>query len=161
MMSDIEALRRRIVDPNKGLPDDIFAFALQIVPMINVDLLVRDEAGRILMAWREDSWGRGWHIPGGIIRFQERAHERIREVARLELGARVAVEEKPCDVVELLNQGRGHFISMLYRCSLESNLGVAVVDASAKTAASGALAWITGEPDALYPAHKIYSRWFK
>lgn len=160
-MSDIDALRRRIGDPNKGLPDDVFAFALQIVPMINVDLLVRDSQDRVLVAWREDQWGRGWHIPGGIIRFQERAHTRIHEVARQELGASVTADDRPCDIVELLDHGRGHFISMLYRCDLQDSPGVAVVATETAAPAPGALTWAAGVPDRLYPAHDIYRRWFE
>src|SRR5262249_21137771 len=125
--------------------------------MINVDLLVRDDAGRTLVAWREDQWGRGWHIPGGIIRFQERAHARIHEVARLELGVPVIAEEKPCDIVELLEHGRGHFISMLYRCTLKGTPKAA--DAKSPPV-PGLLTWTRGRPDPLYSAHEIYSRWF-
>ena len=71
-------VRRAAGDPSDGLPEPIFELASSIVPMINVDLFVQDRQGRILMVWREDPiCGCGWHIPGGIIRFQESIVERL------------------------------------------------------------------------------------
>jgi hypothetical protein len=77
-----ELLLQNIGDPGRGLPDEVFEFALAITPMINVDLLVSGDRG-VLLAWREDKWGSGWHVPGGIIRFNETISHRISEVARL------------------------------------------------------------------------------
>jgi colanic acid biosynthesis protein WcaH len=34
--------------------------------------------GRTLLTWRDDeSFGAGWHVPGGIIRYKETAADRI------------------------------------------------------------------------------------
>ena len=41
-------------DPRKGLPYGLFVFISRLVPMVNVDLLISDEQGRILLTWRED-----------------------------------------------------------------------------------------------------------
>lgn len=62
----IEGIRDYIDDPRNGLPEELFLFATEITPMVNVDLLVRDDEGRILLAWRDDDiYGTGWHVPGG------------------------------------------------------------------------------------------------
>ncbi|MDR2604028.1 MAG: hypothetical protein LBC55_01570, partial [Desulfovibrio sp.] len=62
-------------------------FTSSITPMLNVDLLVRDDAGRILLSWRDDALcGTGWHVPGGVVRFQETLAERVRKTALQELG---------------------------------------------------------------------------
>ena len=68
----IKFLENQIKNPSKGLPQEIFFFISRITPMINVDLLIKDEKGRTLLAWRDDEFYKGWHIPGGIIRFKEK-----------------------------------------------------------------------------------------
>lgn len=65
----LDEVRKRIDDPDKGLPEEVFLFLSQLSPLPNVDLLTRDREGRILLAWRNDPWwGSGWHVPGGVIR---------------------------------------------------------------------------------------------
>lgn len=61
-------LLKNELKPEKGLPEPVFEFVSSVTPMVNVDLLVRDENNRILLSWREDKFsGNVWHIPGGII----------------------------------------------------------------------------------------------
>ena len=75
---------------NEGLPLDVFYFISQLTPLINVDLLVKNSQGQVLLTWRDDQFhGPAWHIPGGIIRFKERIETRIAKVAQSELGAKV------------------------------------------------------------------------
>ena len=150
------AVRAGRADPSRGLPDAVFQFALDIVPMVNVDLLVRDTAGRTLLAWRVDAFGRGWHVPGGIIRRGESFADRIAAVARLELGTTVAHEAAPCRVSQLPNDGRGHFVSLLFRCALAAPIPPGALAEPSSEPFAGALAWRAGAPDALYPAHEIY-----
>ena len=117
----VACVRRAAGDPSDGLPEPIFELASSIVPMINVDLFVQDRQGRILMVWREDPiCGCGWHIPGGIIRFQESIVERLQRTARNELGAQIRFDPDPMDINEIIlpQDVRGHFISLLYRCYL-------------------------------------------
>ncbi len=86
----LEELLHKELKPQEGLPEPVFEFVSSVTPMVNVDLLVRDKDGRILLAWREDKFsGKVWHIPGGIIRFQESMETRIHKVAQQELGAEI------------------------------------------------------------------------
>ena len=74
---------------SKDLPLDLFLIISSLTPIINVDLLIRNEKKQILLAWRNDvPFGNGWHIPGGIIRFKETFHQRIQRVAQLEIGVK-------------------------------------------------------------------------
>jgi len=83
----IKYLEKEIPDPSKGLAEELFSFFSKIVPMVNVDLLIKDEKGRTLLSWRDDPiHGKGWHIPGGIIRFKETLENRILKVAETEIG---------------------------------------------------------------------------
>jgi ADP-ribose pyrophosphatase YjhB (NUDIX family) len=120
----IEKLDAYIRDPGKGLPEEVFLFISRITPLVNVDLLIRDERNYTLLSWRDDGYSPpGWHVPGGIIRFKESAADRIRAVAKSELGAQVQFEPNPLAIKEVIHpvrKDRGHFISLLYRCSLAS-----------------------------------------
>ena len=114
-------LTSAIGDPRHGLPENIFLFISQIAPLVNVDLLIQDDAGRTLLTWRDDQYfGAGWHVPGGIIRYKEVAADRVRACAREELGAEVSFEPSPILISETIReqQERGHFVSLLYRCRL-------------------------------------------
>lgn len=106
-----------------GLPDDVFSFIASSTPMVNVDLLIIDNAKRILLAWRRDAQHVGWHIPGGIIRFKETFSDRIHKTALHELGSDVTFDPHPLKISEIIMpyQRRGHFISFLYRCFLPEN----------------------------------------
>jgi ADP-ribose pyrophosphatase YjhB (NUDIX family) len=109
-----------------GLPIDVFYFISQLTPLVNVDLLVKNKKGQVLLTWRDDKfYGPAWHIPGGIIRFKEKIGDRIEKVAQLELGASVMYAEDPIHIRGLINNERdvrGHFISMLFICKLTSEL---------------------------------------
>ncbi len=120
----IEFLDTQISDANKGLPEEVFLFTSRITPMINIDLLIRDEEGRILLAWRNDEFcGRGWHIPGRIIRFKESPQICIERAALKEIGTIVEYNSTPIAISNIINiksNNRGHFISLLYECKLSS-----------------------------------------
>ena len=72
----IEKIESNVKNPSKGLPEDIFYLVGRLTPYINVDLLVKNDLGQTLLSWRDETslknnTGCGWHLPGGIIRFQE------------------------------------------------------------------------------------------
>jgi len=120
----IDNLETSIADPSAGLPEDLFLFVSRITPIINVDLLVKNEPGGTLLTWRDDGYyPPGWHVPGGIIRYKETFADRISAVARTELGAEVDFNPTPLAINEVIHarrKNRGHFISLLYRCTLVS-----------------------------------------
>jgi ADP-ribose pyrophosphatase YjhB (NUDIX family) len=126
MQELIQSIRAELGDSRTGLPEELFLFVSELTPMINVDLLVCNDQNQTLLTWRDDVfYGPGWHVPGGIIRFKERASHRIDQVAQIELGAEVEYEETPLRVTEIMNPTRdirGHFISLLYRCKLKTEL---------------------------------------
>lgn len=153
----IALLESQIENPARGLPEEVFLFLTRLTPMINVDLLVTNELGHTLLTWREDEHhGKGWHIPGGIIRFRETPEERIRQVAKNELGTEVIAEKSPCAIHTFIvpeQRNRSHFISLLYRCRLQGNLP-AQVDCGQPQ--PGAYRWFSAAPDDLLPAHAAY-----
>ncbi len=142
-----------------GLPEPIFQLVSRLTPLVNVDLLIHDEAGHCLLTWRDDAfYGPGWHVPGGIIRFRERAADRIAQVAAGELGAQVCADDGPRAIREVFHPQRdvrGHFISLLYACRLLSP-----PDRNRRfrpeAPRHGDWAWHDGAPDALIEQHRIY-----
>lgn len=152
----LEGALAAIPDPKAGLPDPVFDFVRRVTPLINVDLLIQSE-GRTLLAWRRDAYGTGWHIPGGIVRFFEPLARRIGEVARLELGAAVSAEDTAATITQFFN-GRGHFISLMFRTRLVTPIPAERLWDGGQPA-DGALAWISGVPADLYPAHEVYRGW--
>lgn len=159
--SHIKALEAAIGDARRGLPEDVFRFVSRITPLINVDLLIKDDQSRTLFTWRHDEFfGPGWHIPGGIIRYKESAAERIRCCARKELGAEISSEPVPLSVFEDIGgqDTRGHHVSLLYRCRL-----VTTPDAARRAAElplPGQWRWHAGVPTDLIEEQRPYARFF-
>ncbi|MBI4707671.1 MAG: NUDIX domain-containing protein [Candidatus Omnitrophica bacterium] len=118
----IDILESSVQNPSKGLPEELFLFVTRITPIINVDLLIKEDQNNTLLTWRDDGYyPPGWHIPGGIIRYKETIAERVKAVAKNELGVEVEFIKTPLAVNEVIHnvrKNRGHFISMLYQCSL-------------------------------------------
>ncbi len=157
----IEFFDKSIPDPKAGLPDEVFYYISRITPMINVDLLIKDEFNRTLLSWRDDKYaGKGWHVPGGIIRFKETFETRIKKVAESEIGVKVEFDSNPIAINQIINEERdirGHFISILYKCSLPStfvpkNKGLKETD-------PGFLKWHETCPDNLLKFHEIYRKY--
>lgn len=160
----LEELLQKELKPQEGLPEPVFEFVSSVTPMVNVDLLVRDKDGRILLAWREDKFsGKVWHIPGGIIRFQESMETRIHKVAQQELGADVRWNGQILAVNELMSehQERGHFISFLVECELAEFERLKVLEKIEEDRIAGELYWFLKCPCHFIPCQKdIYGKYF-
>ena len=126
MELSIDRILEHMGNPRFGLPEPLFLMISRMTPLVNVDLLIKDEQQQTLLTWRDDQfYGPGWHIPGGIIRFKEPALARVARVAELELGSTVEADPEPLVVREIMSDSRderGHFISLLYNCRLTAGL---------------------------------------
>lgn len=165
LLPAIRAIDAAVGDARRGLPDPVFYLVSRLTPLVNVDLLIRDEAGRTLLTWREDAYyGAGWHIPGGIIRFKEAFGERIQAVAAGELGCSVTFDPVPLAVQQAMAEqrdDRGHFISLLFRCTLATSPDPARQHAAESgPPRHGAWAWHVGCPDNLLSVHRTLYRSF-
>ncbi len=158
----IDTLIQQTPNPSKGLPEKIFLFISRTTPLINVDLLIKNKMGQTLLSWRDDQYaGTGWHLPGGIIRFKEKMEDRILKVAENEIGTTIIDHEpQPLAINQMIcdHDIRGHFISILYRCSLSSNY--VIKNENRKPNDRGYLQWYDACPINLIKAHKIYQKYF-
>jgi ADP-ribose pyrophosphatase YjhB (NUDIX family) len=154
------AILQAVGDAKRGLTKPIFLFVSQLTPMVNVDLLIKNAHGQTLLTWREDEfYGPGWHVPGGVIRFKELVETRIKEVAKSELEAEVISEPHPICVREAMAQNRdvrGHFISMLYRCELKTDLLSEHAYTPNQAKQNGHWQWHDGCPVNIIKQHEIY-----
>lgn len=157
-------LRKEVneIDSTKGLPEELFLEISTLIPIPNVDLFILDDLGRVLLTRRDDVFfGKGWHLPGGCIRFKETMLERVRKTALSELGCSVRMDEEPLtikDVIiknnrkELTNQNlRAHQLSVLYRCY--------VVDANDKLQhmiKNNEAGWFKRIPKDILAVHDVY-----
>jgi ADP-ribose pyrophosphatase YjhB (NUDIX family) len=159
LRTHISVLESAIGNPHNGLPSDVFSFVSRITPLVNVDLLIKDDRDRSLLTWREDDFfGAGWHVPGGIIRFKESFVDRVRACAREELGAAVSSEAVPLRVMEATTARatRGHAISLLFRCWLLEPPDEAR-RAESQTPSPGQWRWHQGAPPDLIEAQRHYA----
>ena len=153
----IRFLDRQISNPSLGLPEEIFLFISRTTPLVNVDLLIKDENGRVLLSWRDDQYcGKGWHVPGGIVRFKEKLETRLQKIVETEIGAKVEFDPVPIAINQMIGERntRGHFISILYKCFLSGkftpkNTGLSKND-------KGYLMWHDFCPKNLIKVHEIY-----
>ena len=153
----INKLEQSIKNPNQGLPEEVFLFISRLTPLINVDLLVKDENNRTLLAWRNDEYyGDGWHIPGGIVRFQETIENRIKKVAEIEIGTIVEFNRTPLKLTEFISntKNRSHGISLLYSCFLTRNY--VPENKGFKKTDQGYLKWHETCPKKLLKIQEIY-----
>lgn len=73
------------------LNHDDFLDVVRRAPLVSVDLVIRDSAGRVLLGKRTNQPARGfWFVPGGVIQKGERIPEALRRVFRQELGQDLA-----------------------------------------------------------------------
>lgn len=146
----VRTIERLVPDSRGGLPDSLFFLMSRLTPMVNVELLIGNDKNEKLVTWRADRfYGPGWHLPGGIIRFKETAHQRMLKVAHLELHACVEFEPLPILVDEVMNPERdvrGHFISMVFKCRLIGELDPKRRADSVSTAENGQWTWVSSMP---------------
>lgn len=149
-------------DPKEGLPDSVFYFISRHTPLVNVDLLIKNELNQTLLTWRDDEHsGRGWHIPGGIVRFKEKINKRINEVAKSELCISLVQKFDFIDLNEIIvnkKKDRAHFISLLFQCYVDKkNLDILENKASKN---KSKFSFFQNPPPDLLKYHEIYKKFF-
>ncbi|OGE79934.1 MAG: hypothetical protein A2826_00080 [Candidatus Doudnabacteria bacterium RIFCSPHIGHO2_01_FULL_43_23] len=82
-------LLKKVKPTSSGLPEEVFNAIMHLVPFIALELVLINSKKEILLTWREDKYWRGWHFPGGLLRYRESFDKRIKETAQRELGVKV------------------------------------------------------------------------
>lgn len=82
-------------DKTGDLPAREFASAVAALPLVSIDWVVTDPAGRLLLGRRINAPARGWWFtPGGRIRKNEALRDAMARIAQHELGLPAALLER-------------------------------------------------------------------
>jgi len=160
---DADVSFRRDEPEYDGLPLEIFHLCSRLTPLLNIDLLIKDETNRTLLAWRDDEFaGEGWHLPGGIVRFKETLKDRVRQVVEIEIDAPVEVDLIPIAHHEVIlsHNTRGHAYSVLYKGSLKAEqLSQSWYQRNLRPTQVGYLEWHASCPNSLIDVHEMYRKY--
>jgi colanic acid biosynthesis protein WcaH len=160
MTALVEALERQLGEHGE-LPEEVFFFVSRHAPLVCVDLLVQNDAGETLLTWRDDRiFGRGWHLPGGVIRFGETRAERVAAVAQLELGCTVQPDRDLLAVMEYHHarpRERSHQYALLVRCRATSPPDESRRCECVDTPKAGEWCWHRHAPPDLLEVHRVYA----
>jgi colanic acid biosynthesis protein WcaH len=77
-----------MTDPTPApLTREEFSQVVRLTPLVSIDLVVRDQAGRMLLGLRENRPAQGyWFVPGGRIGKNERIEQAFGRICSMELG---------------------------------------------------------------------------
>ncbi len=153
-LQPLEGLLAKLGGRGAELPWPLFRFITEVTATSNVDLLVEDEDKNVLLAWRDDPFGTGWHVPGSIIRHREGFAHRIAMCAQDEFGCELDVVDGPAALVQIFDD-RGHSVSLCFRAKLAGVPAKRVCDRD-EVPQAGDLRWFGTLPDQLYPSHGVY-----
>ena len=161
LTSKIAELEQNLQPDTNGLPEEVFLFVGRHTPIVCVELIIRDDVHGTLLTWRDDAhFGRGWHVPGGVIRFRESRDERIQAVARSEVGTEVDVDPSPLAIQEYLNftvPDRSHQWSFLMRCTLRGQPDDRLRCRDEDSPRAGEWMWHRSVPPDLLAIHRSYT----
>lgn len=166
MINEISQLRKLISNPTIDLGTELFHFVSELTPIVNVDLLVqkyKNNERLTLLTWRKDEFYSGWHFPGGVVRYKEALTSRVSEVAKIELGTSVTLMEGPVEVNEHISTSRnirGHFISLLFRCTLNSEPDIRLKFSQENNLENGVWQYHSRKPENLIIQQNVYSKFF-
>jgi len=139
-----------------------FEIVSTLTPMINVDLIIKDSNNRVLLSWRNDSCGQGWHVPGRIIRFRESIKDSIIILMETEIKCNQVKDLafiKNQEFIKHSTDIRGHFISLLYHTFIPDDF---IPDnQELRETDQGFLKWFDECPDNLLSWHECYRHYIE
>lgn len=169
MIGDTDDFLKEVLslDAREGLPEQLFIAISAIMPIANVDLFVQNEKNEILLSWRDDEYyGKGWHLPGGCMRYKETMLERVQKTAICELGTSVIVKPEPIAVRDAIlgkdsefPRLRAHHIAVMFECKLPD--GYYIYNSNKVETSPGFLKWFNKIPENILSIHNVYFDVFK
>jgi colanic acid biosynthesis protein WcaH len=76
------------------IKENDFTIAISSLPLVSIDLIVKNSKGLILLGKRKNPPARGtWFVPGGRIRRMENFKSALTRISKAELGASVELED--------------------------------------------------------------------
>lgn len=160
----VQILREGQLDVDAGMPQELFLLLSGLMPLPNVDLLITNDRGEILLTRRYDPWFQcSWHIPGGCMHYGEDFLHCVQETAKRELGTTVEVSAEPITVRNVIRgkddskqypRERGHNVAVLFACRLPKHWQL---NNGAKTEQDdGYAAWFRTLPEDFLEIQHVY-----
>lgn len=161
----VKTLRQAKLDTDNGMPQELFLMLSGLVPLANVDLLITNEQGQILLTRRCDPWYQpSWHIPGGCMHYGEDFLHCVQQTAMRELGTKVIVSEVPVAVRNVIRgvdrskeypRERGHNVAILFACRMPESWEIDNGDKA--EADDGYASWFDVLPEDFMEIQHVYS----
>ncbi|HSS66429.1 MAG TPA: GDP-mannose mannosyl hydrolase [Gammaproteobacteria bacterium] len=111
------------------MADRNFLSVVASAPLVSIDLIVRNEAGQVLLGKRTNRPAKGyWFVPGGSIRKNERLAEAFERISGTELGHPLELKQaRLLGVFEHLYEDNffgaddvsTHYVVLAYQCRLD------------------------------------------
>lgn len=124
----VQLLRQAGIVTDDGMDQELFLLISGLVPLPNIDLLIVNDQGQLLLERRNDQWfQKSWHIPGGCMHYGEPFLHCVQETALREIGTEVLCDPEPVTVRNIIRgvaeekefpRERGHNVAILFRCRL-------------------------------------------
>lgn len=131
------------IKPFPNMPPEVFVALRELLPMVAVELFIVKSDGSFALLKRTGQFD-GWAMPGGYVGFNESFEDACRRIAKKELE----VELKSLEFAHVFNWpegserlARGHAVSLLFRCTAESDSKIAE--------------YFSSIPERILPHHKI------
>jgi colanic acid biosynthesis protein WcaH len=109
---------KKIKNPKQGLPEPVFEALCKLVVFPATEVVIINDRREILLTFRNDKWWKGWHVPGGLLRFGETFEQRLKQVVKNELGAELK-SFKFLFVENYKLEKRGHTMGNFFLCELK------------------------------------------
>lgn len=161
----VKTLRQAKLDTDNGMPQELFLMLSGLVPLANVDLLITNEQGQILLTRRCDPWYQpSWHIPGGCMHYGEDFLHCVQQTAMRELGTKVIVSEVPVAVRNVIRgvdrskeypRERGHNVAILFSCQMPE--GWMMNNGKKTERDDGYAAWFDILPEDFMEIQRVYA----
>ncbi len=113
------------------LDDKRFLEIVDVMPLVAVDLIIRNSQGQVLLGKRRNRPAQGlWFVPGGRIRKSELISDAVVRISQSELGIRIRGDETGFfGVFEHIYDDNFlgaadisiHYISLAYECELKDD----------------------------------------
>ena len=165
----VDMLRGLDLEASEGLDESLFLLVSSLVPLPNVDLLVTNDKGQILLSYRDDEYyGQSWHIPGGCLKFYETFEHCITTTSERELGCIVSFDKEPLSVKNVIRgpnesqahpNERGHNVAILFKCYLPN--GFVINNREKSPSDNGFLQWFDKLPDNFLAIQYIFKDYLK
>lgn len=160
----VQILRQAKLNSDEGMPQELFLLLSGLMPLPNVDLLITNDQGQILLTCRRDAWYQhSWHIPGGCMHYGETFLHCVQETAKRELGSEVYAEAEPAAVRNVIRgvdpskeypRERGHNVAILFRCRMPE--GWQIDNGSKQEGDDGFAAWFDILPKEFMEIQHVY-----